>query len=597
MFPVMLQVTGRRCLVVGGGGVAFRKVQGLLAERADVTVVAPEVVPSIQRLAAAGRIQLENRPYADGEAVGYALVFAATDQRDVNRQVFEEAMGSGIWVNVADDPELCSFHLPAVIRRGPLHLAVASGGSAPFAVRRLRRLLEKRFGPEWGEWMAAAARFRDKIRQLGLTGACREAVFDRFFEATVDGGALEARVISQEKEDRLLQRARSEEPSCVRRPAELRARNVEVRPGLVSLVGAGPGNQGLLTLRGYRRLMAADVVVYDRLAAPALPCDLPTRVELRCVGKTAGRHPIPQEEINKLLIELARQGKRVVRLKGGDPYVFGRGGEEAEELAAEDIPFEVIPGVTSGIAAPAWAGIPVTHRREAVRVTLLTAHECAKSDGPQVRWDLLAQDPNATIVGYMGVTALPGVCHKLLGGGMNPEMPAALVERGTTGAQRSVVSTLGQLTEAAEEAEIRPPALFVIGPTVRHAERLDWAGRCPLVGRRVLVADEDGRVCEPLELAGAETVRVCLPLGPAVRVSVEALPLTDVVVASREQVEALDVLRGGPGWEGAVAVWCLGDDAWRRAEELGWPGLERLESGEAYEELAVRMAGLPIGSE
>jgi len=164
----------------------------------------------------------------------------------------------------------------------------------------------------------------------------------------------------------------------------------------------------LLTLRGYRRLMAADAVVYDRLAAPALPCDLPGSVELHCVGKTAGRHPVPQEEINAMLIRLAREGKRVVRLKGGDSYVFGRGGEEAEVLAAAGVPFEVVPGVTSGIAAPAWAGIPVTHRREAVRVTLLTAHECAKSGGPQVRWDLLAQDEASTIVGYMGVTALPG---------------------------------------------------------------------------------------------------------------------------------------------------------------------------------------------
>lgn len=592
MFPVMLQVAGRRCLVVGGGGVAFRKVQGLLEEGAEVTVVAPDVVPGLERLAREGRIRLERRGYSGGEAAGFALVFAATDSREVNRRVFEDASGAGVWVNVADDPELCTFHLPAVIRRGPLHLAVASGGKAPFAVRRLRRLLERRFGPEWGEWMAGAARFRDRIRSLGLSGACREAVFDRYFEATVDGGSLEARVLPREQEVRLLEAAQAQEPECRREaPAEAPARPA-VRPGLVSLVGAGPGNPGLLTLRGYRRVMAADAVVYDRLAAPALPCNLPPSVELHCVGKTAGRHPVPQEEINAMLIRLAKEGKRVVRLKGGDPYVFGRGGEEAEALAAAGVPFEVVPGVTSGIAGPAWAGIPVTHRKEAVRVTLLTAHECAKSSGPQVRWDLLAQDDAATIVGYMGVTALPGVVARLLDGGMDPATPAAMVERGTTGAQRSVVATLATLPEAVEREGIRPPALFVIGPTVSHAERLDWSGRCPLVGRRVLLADDDGRLAEPLELAGAEVVSVHLPLGEAARVAVGALPLTDVVVASREQVEALDVLRGGAGWEGEPAVWCIGEDAWQRASEMGWSGREHVQRGDDDGELVARMASV-----
>ncbi len=590
MFPVMLQVAGRRCLVVGGGGVAFRKVQGLLEEGAEVTVVAPEVAPGLERLAGEGRIRLERRGYRDGEAAEFVLAFAATDRRAVNRRVFEDASTAGVWVNVADDPELCTFHLPAVIRRGALHLAVASGGKAPFAVRRLRRLLERRLGPEWGEWMAGAARFRDRVRKLGLSGACREAVFDRYFEATVDGGSLEARVLPAEREDRLLEAAQAQEPQCRREAPAEEPPQPAVRAGLVSLVGAGPGNPGLLTLRGYRRVMAADAVVYDRLAAPALPCNLPPSVELHCVGKTAGRHPVPQEEINAMLIRLAKEGKRVVRLKGGDPYVFGRGGEEAEALAAAGVPFEVVPGVTAGIAGPAWAGIPVTHRKEAVRVTLLTAHECAKSSGPQVRWDLLAQDEAATLVGYMGVTALPRVVAKLLDGGMDPSTPAAMVERGTTGAQRSVVATLATLPEAAEREGIRPPALFVIGPTVSHAERLDWSGRCPLVGRRVLLADDDGRRAEPLELAGAEVVSVHLPLGEAARVAVGALPLTDVVVASREQVEALDVLRGGPGWEGEPTVWCLAEEAWQRASEMGWRGRQRVERGDDHGELVARMA-------
>ena len=193
----------------------------------------------------------------------------------------------------------------------------------------------------------------------------------------------------------------------------------------MSLVGAGPGCAGLLTLRGRQRLLSAQAVLYDRLAAPALPCDLPDCVALYPVGKHAGTHPIPQEQITALLVQLAREDKRVVRLKGGDPNVFGRGGEEAEALAAAGIPFEIVPGVTSGVAAPAWLGVPVTHRQEAVRLTLVTAHESVKSDGPQVRWDLLAQDPHATLVGYMGVSSLPRVVAQLLAGGMSPQTPAA----------------------------------------------------------------------------------------------------------------------------------------------------------------------------
>ncbi|RLE27908.1 MAG: bifunctional precorrin-2 dehydrogenase/sirohydrochlorin ferrochelatase, partial [Acidobacteria bacterium] len=182
----MLQLAGQSCLVVGGGGVAYRKIQGLVAENAKVTVVAPDVVPGVVTLADDGRIVLERRPYAAGEGAGYVLVFAATDDRGVNRQVFEDASGAGIWVNVADDPELCTFHLPSVGRRGDLHLAVASGGTAPFAIRRLRRMLERWIGPEWGEWLEAAARFREKVRGLGVSSVSREALFDKYFETTVD---------------------------------------------------------------------------------------------------------------------------------------------------------------------------------------------------------------------------------------------------------------------------------------------------------------------------------------------------------------------------------------------------------------------------
>jgi uroporphyrin-III C-methyltransferase/precorrin-2 dehydrogenase/sirohydrochlorin ferrochelatase len=589
MFPIMLQLKGRPCLVVGGGGVALRKALSLVEEGARVKVVAPEAVESLEHMAADGRITLEKRPYRPGEVIGNTLVFTATDSREVNRQVYEDAHAAGIWVNAADEPESCSFHLSARIQRDPLQLTVASGGEAPFAVRRLRQLLERRFGPEWAEWLEAASRFRSRVREMKLRPEQAEDCFDRFFEATVDRDRIAARVPSVEEETGWAKAAfvDEEEGSAAleAQPPAPSEGKAAAGPGLVSLVGSGPGCAGLLTVRGWQRLMAADVVVYDRLAAQALPCELPADVELHCVGKTAGNHPVPQQEINAQLVRLAHEGKRVVRLKGGDPYVFGRGGEELEELQAEGIPYEVVPGVTSGIAAPGWAGIPVTYRGEAVRVTLLTAHESTKHKGPQMRWDLLAQDPHATLVGYMGVTTLPSVVNSLVEAGMDPHTPAALVERGTTAAQRSVVTTLEDLPAAVTREGLKPPALFVIGPTVRHAERLDWFGRQPLAGERLVVSAEAPGLARDLEAAGAEVVVLPEPMTPASRVVVGAAPLTGCVLLSAADAEWLDEEREGQGWEESMAVWCMGPETANRARELGWHRVQQVDPARGSEGL------------
>jgi uroporphyrin-III C-methyltransferase/precorrin-2 dehydrogenase/sirohydrochlorin ferrochelatase len=574
MYPVSLEVKDRLCLVVGGGGVALRKVQGLVEEGARVTIIAPELVTPLAEMAARGEIVHAGRPYQEGDAAGgWALVFAATDHREVNEQVFRDAEQAGVWCNVADDPELCRFHLPARVRRGPLQIAIGSAGEAPFVVRRLRRLLEERFGWEWSEWLSAAARYRRKVRDLGTSRDREETLFDRFFRETVDSEKLTARVPNESEMWALLDAPENLESRG--RSLEKRVTQEE-RAGFVSLVGAGPGCPGLLTVRGRRRLMEADAVVFDRLARAALPTELDFDVELHPVGKAAGSHPVPQEGINDLLVRLARAGKRVVRLKGGDPYVFGRGGEEAEVLAAENIDFEVVPGVTSGVAAMAWAGIPATHRREAVRLTLFTAHEAVTTDGPQVRWDLLAQDRHATLVGYMGVGSLPAVVSLLVEHGMDPETPAAMVEQGTTSSQRRVISTLSQLPGAVEAAGFRPPALFAIGPTIQHAEKLDWVSRLRLAGQRLLVPASRSSFARRLEDAGAEVVTVPTPVTPAARVVMGALPLTGCVVWTAADVECLEEERGGPGWTDSVAAFCVGTQAAERARERGWPTVFQL---------------------
>jgi uroporphyrinogen III methyltransferase/synthase len=334
--------------------------------------------------------------------------------------------------------------------------------------------------------------------------------------------------------------------------------------------------------------MRADAVVYDRLAATALPTDLAPSVELHAVGKEAGIHPVPQAEINALLVRLAREGKRVVRLKGGDPYVFGRGGEEAEALYAAGVPFEVIPGITSGVAVPAYAGIPVTHRKEAVRLTLLTAHEATKDGGEQVRWDLLAKDPHATIVGYMGVTALPDVARRLIEAGMDPATPAALIERGTTSGQRTVRAPLSELPSEVVRQGAKPPALFVIGPTAAHAAHLCWREKKRLFGERVLVPGDGEPWKEALEEAGAEVVSLPRGMTPAARVVMGALPVTACLAASVADVDLFDAARGDAGFFDPIII-CTSPGAVQRAREAGFPRIVGLPEGSSPLEAAAAL--------
>lgn len=279
--------------------------------------------------------------------------------------------------------------------------------------------------------------------------------------------------------------------------------------GRVYLVGAGPGDPDLITRRGYALLMRGDVVVYDNLVPGELIAGLPARVERIYVGKKAGKHTLPQDRINKLLVQLARQGKQVVRLKGGDPFVFGRGGEEALHLAEHGIPFVVVPGVTAGVAGPAYAGIPLTHRGKASHAVFVTGHEAGDSDAGDVPWSDLAKLTKGTLVGYMGVGQLPAIIERLIANGMSPATPAALVERATFGTQRAITAPLAELPGRAAVDEIKPPALFVIGEVVALHKDLDWFGALPLFGKRVMITwslEHSADVSRQLRDLGAEVL-------------------------------------------------------------------------------------------
>jgi uroporphyrin-III C-methyltransferase/precorrin-2 dehydrogenase/sirohydrochlorin ferrochelatase len=575
MYPVMLDLRGRRCLLVGAGQIAYRKLLRLLSERAVVTVVAPTAIEPIARLAAEGKVTLLERRFVDADVDGCQLVMVATGDRKADEQVKSAAKARGIWVNVADVPDLCDFHLPALVQRGDLQLSIASGGGAPFAVRRLRELFARKIGPAWSGWLAAAKRFRKRVQAQGLSVAAADACYDRFFAATVDDRSLDVRVPSEFEESSFIA-----------------AKVVGGRGALghVALVGAGPGNPGLLTVAGLSRLRSADAVVYDRLAIPAIPLDLPDHVEFHNVGKAAGRHPVPQEEINALLSRLAREGKRVVRLKGGDPFVFARGAEEALSLRREGIPCEVIPGVTAGIAVPAAAGIPVTFRGEAVRLTFVTAHE---GGAPQARWDLLAQDTHATLVGYMGVGTLAEASAALMAAGMSGTTPAAVIEQGTLARQRSVRARLSEIAKVAESSGIKPPAIFVIGQVVAHAEALESPTPRPLQGVRIGMFAPRSGLSDALQDAGAEVLLAPAPLTAAARLVIGAAPPDGWIVQTARELHDLDHERAANGLLDGCTLWCVGGGLSSRARERNWSSVAELGDNDSPSRVVASLRRLP----
>jgi uroporphyrin-III C-methyltransferase / precorrin-2 dehydrogenase / sirohydrochlorin ferrochelatase len=454
-FPLFFDLAGQRVLIVGGGAVALHKIALLERTGASISVVAPEVAPDIVARAAAGKIELAVREFAPGDLDGARLVIVATSRRAVNRWIANLSESRNIPVNVVDDREASRFIVPAIIDRNPVLVAISTGGASPVLARRLRERLEalipKRIGPLAGWLEALRARARRKLRG---TDARR-----RFFEAIVDGAAAR-RFIEGDAQGagRIAQQLLATAASAPRAVGE------------VALVGAGPGDPELLTLKALRALQDADVILHDRLVSAAV-LDLARRdAERICVGKSPGHIGSTQEQINTLLVELARQGKRVVRLKGGDPFVFGRGGEELQALAAAQIDFSVVPGITAAIGAAAYAGIPLTHRDYAHSVSFVTGHA---HDGPQPDWRPLGA-PGMTAVFYMGLARLETIVAKLLEHGAAPSRPAGLIAQGTTANQRVITATLGTIVKVSAEAAVGSPALLIVGEVVALHSALAW---------------------------------------------------------------------------------------------------------------------------
>ena len=449
--PIFANVRNKRCLVVGGGEVAQRKAGVLLEAGAKVLVVAPEISAALAGQHGVTPI------YARFEAAhldNVMLVIAATCDRVVNQQISTLAQARHIPVNVVDDPKLCSFIMPAILDRSPLMVAFSSGGASPVLTRMMRAKLETVIPQNYSRLAAFAERFRQLVKTKVTNPAQR-----RIFWENALAGVVAEKVLT------------GDEVSAEAMLRQMLAHEDQIPRGEVYLVGAGPGDPDLLTFRALRLMQKADVVVYDNLVAKAI-VDMTRRdAERIFVGKKRADHTLRQEEINALLVRLAKSGKRVLRLKGGDPFIFGRGGEEIETLAAENIPFQVVPGITAASGVAAYAGIPLTHRDHAQSCLFVTGH--LKDGTMNLDRDALVR-PKQTVVVYMGLHGLTMLCAQLIQHGMLDTTPIAIVQQGTTQNQRVITGTLATLPAIAQREQPKAPTLIIIGGVVTLREKLGW---------------------------------------------------------------------------------------------------------------------------
>ncbi|HEU4663612.1 MAG TPA: siroheme synthase CysG [Dokdonella sp.] len=468
LYPIFADLRQRAVLVVGGGAVAARKVDGLLRAGARVTVGAPALEPGLAALAADGRIRHRAGRYVDawldGERDAAAdrcwLVVVATGDVALNRRVARAAERRRVLANVVDDAQLSTFHVPAVVDRAPLQIAISTAGAAPMLARLVRERLESLLDAAIGPLAALAARFRARIRACHPEPGARR----RFYSSLFAGAVVD---LLRKGQPALAEAALE---AALRAPAT-------PATGSVVLVGAGPGDPGLLTLKALRALNEADVILHDRLVGAGVLALARRDATFVDVGKAAGAHATSQERLHRLLLEHARAGRRVVRLKGGDPFVFGRGGEELEFLRAHGVPYEVVPGITAALACAAYAGVPLTHRDHAQSVRFVTAH--CRDSLDTLDWSALAQE-RQTLAVYMGVAGLDALRERLLAHGRAASTPFALVENGSRDSQRVVTGTLGQLPQIANAHTVCSPALLILGEVAALARTLHWYGAPPL---------------------------------------------------------------------------------------------------------------------
>ena len=453
--PIFTKLDNKPVLVVGGGEVALRKCRAFLKARADVTLVAPWFCDELKEHAQNNDVTLIDAFFDESHLDGKMLVIAATDNDDVNNNVFELANARNVFVNVVDDQPKCTFIFPSIVDRDPITIAISSAGTAPVLARRLREKLETLIPQHIGPLASLVGSFRDKVKQRFTSFADRRQFWEGVFDSSVvskvqTGDTAAASVQLEQLLDTKL-----------------------VPEGEVYVIGAGPGDPELLTLKALQLMQQADVVVYDFLVSDEIMELVRRDADLICVGKRLGDHSVVQEDTNQMLVDLAKQGKKVCRIKGGDPFIYGRGGEEVQVLAANNVNYQIVPGITAAAGCSAYAGIPLTHRDHAQAIQFVTGH--CKKDGQELDWQSLAK-PNQTLAIYMGVIKSPHIQAQLLKHGRGADTPVAIIENGTRKNQRVVTGKLGELADLIERHSIISPALLIIGEVASLHEELHWFG-------------------------------------------------------------------------------------------------------------------------
>lgn len=458
--PVCLQLNEQPVLLVGGGVIATRKARLLHRAGAQLHVLAPLITDElVSMVGSAGKLEYET--WDDRSLAGFRAVIAATPDRAVNASVSARAQAQNIPVNVVDDPALCSFIIPAIVDRNPLLVGISSSGASPVLARRLRSDIESRYPSSYGD----VARFMGEQREQVALILNEEDQRRQFWERLLDDTEIIATLLRGER-----QSASGIFQSTLDSAASIAEKDPSLR-GAVYLIGAGPGDPDLMTFKALRLLQRADVVLYDRLVGPGI-LEMARRDAQRIyVGKQRSEHAMPQADINKALLRLAKEGKRVARLKGGDPFIFGRGGEEIAELLAEGVDFEVVPGITAASGAACYGGIPLTHRDYAQSVRFITGH--TKDHRLDLPWDQFL-NPTETLVFYMGLAGLHIISQALIDHGRSPETPIAVVEKATLPNQRVITATLASINQRVAEEKPEAPTLLIIGDVVRLHSELNW---------------------------------------------------------------------------------------------------------------------------
>ena len=450
-FPIFTKLHNRHCLVVGGGDIAVRKVHLLLKAGASITVCAPEICDSLLQKAENNQLTIINETFSDDLIIGKWLVVAATNQRHINEHVAQLAEKQQILVNVVDEPSLCSFIMPSIVDRSPIVVAISSGGKAPVLARLIRERLETLLPMHLGRLAKISGEFRHRVKQV----ITKESLRRRYWEKLFGNGDLAS----------LLQKGQMDKAQQYMEESL----TDEIAQGDVALVGAGPGDPSLLTLKALQLMQQADIVLYDRLVSKEVLELVRRDADLISVGKAAGKHEVEQSRTNEMLGEFAQQGKKVVRLKGGDSFIFGRGGEELEELVEAGVAFQVVPGITAASGCSAYAGIPLTHRDYAQSVTFVTGHR--KADGQPLNWKALAI-PNQTLVVYMGLLRASDIQSNLLINGRDANTPVALINKGTRHDQQVITGCLSELSQLGGGLE--GATLIIVGEVVNLANKLAW---------------------------------------------------------------------------------------------------------------------------